>query len=205
MLGMKPEIAKETLLGFGKILDEAGIKFWLHGGTLLGAIREGSFIPGDWDIDLIALAGDWKPEIVPKIQALFDSVDLRRDGLYPFGYRKIVIKRRRAALSILFYLYYAPKNVFVFPKRFGGKLVDDPRWCEISPALLETEIFIEFVGQKFRIPDKSEELLEIMYGPTWRESRLRGWNVRRTFKIIPPREYIPWILKHPKEAMRGMG
>lgn len=202
---MNRKSAKFILLTIKQILDRTEIKFWLHGGTLLGAIRQGNFIPGDWDIDLITLAGDWNPKLALKIQEIFELVDFRNDSLYPFGYRKIVIKHKRAALSLLFYLYYAPQNVFVFPKRFGGKLVRDPRWCELSPLVLGTPRFVRLIGREFRVPYKSEELLEIMYGPTWRQPQLKGWDVGRRFEIIPPKKFIPWIEKHPKEAMRTLG
>ena len=35
-----------------KVLDEHGIFYWLGGGSLLGAVRAGKFIPWDFDVDL---------------------------------------------------------------------------------------------------------------------------------------------------------
>jgi len=42
----------ETLKEIKHILDDVGVKYWLDFGTLLGAVRDGKFIPWDTDIDL---------------------------------------------------------------------------------------------------------------------------------------------------------
>ena len=42
-----------------KICDELDIKFWLHGGTLVGALRHSGFVPWDDDIDVAMMRKDF--------------------------------------------------------------------------------------------------------------------------------------------------
>ncbi|MEM2143948.1 MAG: LicD family protein [Candidatus Jordarchaeaceae archaeon] len=49
---MNKELAVIQLKMVKEVFDRFGIKFWLDGGTLLGAIREGKIIDWDNDIDL---------------------------------------------------------------------------------------------------------------------------------------------------------
>ncbi len=42
------------------ICDELGIKFWLHGGTLIGALRHGGAVPWDDDIDVCIMRPDFE-------------------------------------------------------------------------------------------------------------------------------------------------
>ena len=45
-----------------KALSDSGAVYFADFGTLLGATREGSFIPHDDDIDLGVLPGEWSPK-----------------------------------------------------------------------------------------------------------------------------------------------
>jgi len=49
---MNEKTAINTIKEIKEIFDGLGIKFWLESGALLGAYREGRFIPWDIDIDL---------------------------------------------------------------------------------------------------------------------------------------------------------
>ena len=52
-----------------KVLDDHKIFYWLGGGSLLGAVRSGKFIPWDFDIDLKYFYED-KPKVEKAIKEL---------------------------------------------------------------------------------------------------------------------------------------
>lgn len=47
------------LKDFKKICDQCNIKFWLHAGTLIGALRNDGFIPWDDDVDIAMTRNDF--------------------------------------------------------------------------------------------------------------------------------------------------
>ena len=53
----REQVLKDTF----KVLNEINVKFWLSGGSLLGAIRENDFIAWDGDIDLLMMVEDFLP------------------------------------------------------------------------------------------------------------------------------------------------
>ena len=66
----------EILLVVDKIFRKHKIDYWLEGGTLLGAVRHGGFIPWDDDLDINVL---WKD--IPKIRKILLS-ELPRNMRY---------------------------------------------------------------------------------------------------------------------------
>ena len=50
------ETARELLLRAVRVLDEAGIRYHLEGGTLLGLVRDGDLLPWDHDVDISVMA-----------------------------------------------------------------------------------------------------------------------------------------------------
>ncbi|NXG51922.1 FKRP protein, partial [Psilopogon haemacephalus] len=43
---------RETARHVAAVLEAAGVRYWLEGGSLLGAVRHGDIIPWDYDVDL---------------------------------------------------------------------------------------------------------------------------------------------------------
>ena len=56
----------DMLTTIGDILDRNGIRWWMQGGTLLGAVRHGGFIPWDDDMDIDV----YKPDVPRMVEAL---------------------------------------------------------------------------------------------------------------------------------------
>lgn len=118
MSNLSIQEAQSVLLNLFKIADELcrkhNIEYWIDGGTLLGARRNGEFIPWDDDLDLCFLPDDFyrfqslmREEVFPEQKHLFFYNDARpfphyseyfadtrylRNGHYPLKIDIILVK-----------------------------------------------------------------------------------------------------------------
>lgn len=89
MKKMQTEILQE----FHQFCITHGIKYYLYGGTLLGAVRHHGFIPWDDDIDLVLPRPDYEQLLnllrTTKIAPNLEVIHHKTNPYYPFPFAKI--------------------------------------------------------------------------------------------------------------------
>lgn len=163
--------ARNILLKTKELLDKYGIQFWLHYGTLLGAIREHGFIPHDYDVDIMTEDYDKLLSVIPNLYKEGLMLIRVEDGLlYSFSYEgayiDIYIKSR------------APFPLNIWCYKLNGHFV--PKY--LMSGLQQIELY----GKIFNVPKNPEKLIRFYYGATWR-TPIKG--KQGTYTIWPHRVY----------------
>ena len=180
-----PELAERNLKEIKEVLDDLGVVFLLGSGSCLGAVRDKAFIPWDDDVDLLAVLG-----VNGLTEAKVDSVAsaLRDKGYFvaqedtPKSKLNMTIKdHARISLEALrvsddcVYSYpgiLLPARMFTHPKE------------------------IDFLGQKFNVPNPPEEYLALKYGAEWMIPKKAGAYERDVVEKMPSAELVgqpAWI------------
>ncbi|MHA7987249.1 LicD family protein [Rathayibacter sp. CAU 1779] len=146
-------------------LESLGFHPFLSSGSLLGAIRNGSFLPHDDDIDLGNVTDTQHPAAL-----ILESERLER-ALVSRGYT--VVRHSHAHLQLVFlhksgdldhYIdvftaYFDPDGAFNQPFSIRGELARED---------LEPYSVIELEGNTYAAPAVPQKWLELNYGPGWR-------------------------------------
>jgi phosphorylcholine metabolism protein LicD len=149
-----PVQSAEYLLKVKEIFDKHGIRFWLVGGTLLGAVREGGFIPWDKDIDLAIYEED-APRLLAPIREMeeFGLNVIRTNNID----NSFTVKKNLICIA------------FANNRRYRQKMW---RWWRFYEPFDAYSLLVshDFLGEKFLIPALYEQYLEVHYGPwgDWR-------------------------------------
>jgi SAM-dependent methyltransferase len=124
----------KDLINVTEALTQAGVRYWLDMGTLLGAVREGRFIGWDNDIDLSIETADSQKllELTPTFANLGYRVDVTDSSIYLHGPGKATIgiapyQREGAVIWNLFLVNY-PKfdRVLKYFRRVADKIIYQP-------------------------------------------------------------------------------
>lgn len=167
------------------IMREAGIEFWIEGGTLLGALRDQKLIPWDHDLDfgMKFKSDNEMKQLIRKLKRHFYvSVKAfpKADQIWHLGdYRVLKIYPRK-------YLFFHEEmclDLFVY---YEGALPDSGElvykyvvWNKNAfhrKEFFDTQEWIPFYGKDVPVPATPEKFIEVKYGETWR-TPIKEWNV----------------------------
>ncbi|NXI38424.1 FKRP protein, partial [Galbula dea] len=154
---------RETARHVIGVLEAAGVRYWLEGGSLLGAARLGDIIPWDYDVDL----GIYR-EDVGKCRWLAAAAagETLED---PEGFLW-----EKAAEGDFYRVHYSRSNrlhvdLWPFYPR-GGVMTKDtwlghPQDVEFPESFLQPRVPLPFAGLIAMAPNDTRAFLELKFGP----------------------------------------
>ena len=168
------EQAFRNLLDFKEVMDGLKIPFALAHGTLLGAYRDGDFLPGDeidTDISINEEYGGWVPEIFRELAK--KGFRKRKEWRYQNKFRCGTAIRNGAFIDILVFFKKGSDVYHIGPK----KPVSNREYTAfVYPAhCFEKYEKLIFKGVEFNIPQNVEDFFVARYGENWKAKK--PWGV----------------------------
>ena len=156
------------------VFDAANVTFFLRQGTCLGAVREQAIIPWDEDVDVGTVVGlhGFTEDMVEPLMEKFRGMGFltRCDRTDHYLYIPLVKPGVRIDWCVYFIMGDA---IFMYP-------------ASRVPLRFLTEFAeVDFLGDRYRLPNPPEEYLEIKYGPDWRTPKRPGDFEDDILRMIP--------------------
>lgn len=143
-------LQNEGLLLLRKVLEEFDCTWFLSGGTLLGAIREGDFIKWDWDVEVSLLT-----------EEILDREGRLLNLLLKNGFEIIKVDRTYENYKVVTEQFGAVYELLARRKLKGTRA----RTYTVVPAkYFESTGEVELRGVSYPCPNPPEEYLEYLYG-----------------------------------------
>lgn len=189
------DLAATVLRETKQIMNDLGVVFFLRQGTCLGAIRDNGFISWDDDLDIGSVIG---------LHGLTErSIDRVVTSFRDNGYLATIL--RNAHFIFVALIKASVRLEWTCYKIFNDSIFHYPG-VQI-PLRLFTELKeIDFIGEKFLVPNPPEEYLRCKYGADWMTPKQNGYEkdiVQMVPQVALPgqagglrqfltRQFLPW-------------
>ena len=172
-------VAERNLKEAKHILDQLGVVFLLGSGVCLGATRDTAFIPWDDDVDLVAVIG---------INGLTErSADIAAAAFRDNGYFVGEIDGAYSTTRVTIKDHVRLSLEFV-------RIIDDSIYAypgiQLPANLFTQPKEIEFLGEKFLVPNPPEEYLRLKYGAEWMVPKRAGEYEKDVVEKVPSADLI---------------
>lgn len=168
-----PDDAHSILTLTDNLLSKCGINYFIAFGTLLGAVREGDFINGDEDVDIVTSDEQKLYESLPYLaqNGLFVN-RIFREELYSFhldgrrGHIDIYVLKKITKPSILS-KHYVKICGHLQPRRYFCNIINDGKYTlrgHAYPYPNDPEkILVQWYGRSWRIPQDKQAVEDILF------------------------------------------
>lgn len=178
----------DALLAAKKALDSINAFFWIDFGTLLGVVREGTFLKDDIDIDISMFLSDYTPAVdaAMKKQGFKKTREFKVDeGSYA---REQTYKYHGLSLDIFFYTRY-DGGMYTYAFAIDPNSPDKRTILPLKQYLPDNGFTtVEFLDVVFNIPAKVSSYLAYHYGedyvipnPTWDYKDIEEDNIHAKY------------------------
>ncbi len=172
--------AEAVLRETKSVLDERGVTFFLRQGTCLGAVRDRVIMPWDDDIDLgsiIGMHGLTEQKIQPAADAFRDrGFDVT---MMTFG-DDVYVGMMKLAIRVDWFCYRAKGD---FIHHYPGLKIPIRFFVDLAE--------IDFLGERYLVPNPPEEYLSVKYGPDWMTPKPVGYELD-VLASLPDPDDAPW-------------
>lgn len=160
---MDMTLAEALLKEAKQVLDQLGLVFFLRHGTCLGAVRDGSFIRWDDDLDIGSVIGlhGLTEKIVHEAAAEFRKHGYSAKVIDSELHMSVDLKKSGIQMDWTCYRII-DESIYQWPV------------LKIPASLHENLKEIDFLGTTFMVPNPPEEYFRLKYGDDWMTPKQAG-------------------------------